>query len=81
MTADRNHHGNPNPEDDHGQTGSLLQGARGHPTSRKGSNELEANLRRMTCLRLWEKSWTVRCEELVMELVTEEVDQVYTTRE
>ena len=76
-TAGRNHYGDPNPEEDRGQTGSLLQGARGHPNSRKGSNELEANLRRMACLMLWEKSWTVCCEEMVMESVTEEVDQVY----
>jgi hypothetical protein len=47
------------------------------PTGREESNELEADLRRMGCLRLWEKSWRVRCEEMVRELVTGEVDQVY----
>jgi hypothetical protein len=31
----------------------------------------------MGCLELWEKSWRVRCEEMVRELVIGEVDQVY----
>ena len=31
----------------------------------------------MGCLGLWEKSWIVCCKEMVRELVTEEVDQVY----
>ena len=47
------------------------------PTSREESNEMEADLRRMGCLGLLEKSWRVRCEEMVRELVTGEVDQVY----
>jgi hypothetical protein len=47
------------------------------PASREESNELEADLRRMGYLGLWEKSWRVRCEEMVRELVTGEVNQVY----
>jgi hypothetical protein len=47
------------------------------PTGREESNELEADLRRMGCLGLWKKSWRVRCEEMVRELVTREVDHVY----
>jgi hypothetical protein len=47
------------------------------PTGRKESKELEADLRRMGCLMLLEKSWRVRCEEMVRELVTGEVNQVY----
>jgi hypothetical protein len=47
------------------------------PTGREESNELEADLRRMGCLGLREKSWRVRCEEMVRELVTGKVNQVY----
>ena len=43
------------------------------PIGREESNELEADLRRMGCLGLWKKSWTVRCEEMVRKLV----NQVY----
>jgi hypothetical protein len=49
------------------------------PTSREESNGLDADFRRMGCLGLWEKSWRVRCEEMVRELVTGEVDQVYSS--
>jgi hypothetical protein len=47
------------------------------PTDREENNELEADLRRMGCLGLWEKSWRVRSEDMVRELVTREVDRVY----
>jgi hypothetical protein len=47
------------------------------PTGREESNELEADLGRMGCFGLLEKSWRVRCEEIVRELVTGEVDHVY----
>jgi hypothetical protein len=47
------------------------------PTDREENNELEADLRRMGCLGLWEKSWRVRSEDMVRELVTGEVDRVY----
>ena len=47
------------------------------PTDREENNELEADLRRMGCHRLWEKSWRVRSEDMVRELVTREVDRVY----
>jgi hypothetical protein len=47
------------------------------PTDCEESNELEADLRRMSCLGLWEKSWRVRSEDMVKELVTGEVDRVY----
>jgi hypothetical protein len=52
------------------------------PTGQEEINELEADLRRMGCLGLWEKSWRVRCEEMVRELVTGEMNHVYasTTR-
>lgn len=47
------------------------------PTDREESNELEADLKRMGCHGLWEKSWRVRSEDMVRELVTGEVDRVY----
>ena len=47
------------------------------PTDREKSNELEVDLRRMGCLELWKKSWRVRNEDMVRELVTGEVDHVY----
>ena len=47
------------------------------PTDRKESNKLEADLRRMGCLGLWEKSWRVRSENMVRQLVTGEVDRIY----
>ena len=47
------------------------------PIDTEESNELEVDLRRMGCLGLWEKSWRVRNEDMVTELVTGEVDQVY----
>ena len=47
------------------------------PTDCEENNELEADLRRMDCLRLWEKSWRMRSEDMVRELVTREVDRVY----
>ena len=47
------------------------------PTDREESNKLEADLRCMGCLGLWKKSWRVRTEDMVRELVTEEVDHVY----
>jgi hypothetical protein len=47
------------------------------PTDREESNELEADLRRMGCHGLWEKSWRVRSENMLRELVTGEVDRVY----
>jgi hypothetical protein len=47
------------------------------PTHCEVSNELEADLRRMGCLGLWEKSWRMRSENMVRELVTGEVDHVY----
>ena len=43
----------------------------------KKSNELEADLRRIGCLGLWQKSWRVRSEDMVRELVTGEVDRIY----
>ena len=49
------------------------------PTDREEGNELEEDLRRMGFLGLWEKSWSVRCKEMVKELVTGEMDQVYTS--
>ena len=52
------------------------------PTDREENNELEADLRRMGCLGWWERSWRMRSEDMVRELVTGEVDHVYasTTR-
>ena len=47
------------------------------PTDRDKSNMLEVDLRLMSCLGLWEKSWRVRSEDMVRELVTGEVDHVY----
>ena len=47
------------------------------PTDREESNELESDLRRMGCLGLWEKSWRVRSEDMVKELVTGGVDRIY----
>ena len=47
------------------------------PTDREESNELEADFRRMDCLRLWEKSWRVRSEDMVRKLVTGGVDRIY----
>ena len=47
------------------------------PTDREESNELESDLRRMGCLGLWEKSWRVRSEDMVRELVTGGVDRIY----
>ena len=47
------------------------------PTDREENNELEADLKRMGCHGLWEKSWRVRSEDMVRELVTGEVDRVY----
>ena len=47
------------------------------PTDREESNELEANLRRMGCFGLWEKSWRLQSEDMVRELVTGELDRVY----
>ena len=47
------------------------------PTDREESNELEADLRRMGCLRLWEKSWRVRSDDMVREMVTGEANRVY----
>ena len=49
------------------------------PTDREESNELEADLRRMSCLGLWEKFWRVQSEDIVRELVTGEVDHVYSS--
>ena len=49
------------------------------PTDREESNELETDLRRMGYLGLWEKSWRVRSEDMVRELVTGEVDHIYTS--
>jgi hypothetical protein len=46
-------------------------------TGREDSKELEADLRRMGCLGLLEKSWRVRREKMVRELVIGEVDHVY----
>ena len=47
------------------------------PTDREENNELEAYLRSMGCLGLWEKSWRVRSEDMVRGLVTGEVDRIY----
>ena len=47
------------------------------PIDREESNELEVDLMCMGCLGLWEKSWRVRNEDMVTELVTGEFDQVY----
>ena len=47
------------------------------PTDREESNELEADLRRIGCLSLWEKSWRVRREDMVRELITGEVDHIF----
>jgi hypothetical protein len=47
------------------------------PTDHEENNELEADLRRMGCLGLWEKSWRVQSEDMMRELVTGEVDRVY----
>ena len=47
------------------------------PTSREESKELEVDLRRMGCVGLLKKSWRVRREEMVRELVPGEIDQVY----
>jgi hypothetical protein len=44
------------------------------PTDREESNELEADLRRMGCIGLWEKSWRVRSEDMMRKLVTGEVE-------
>ena len=49
------------------------------PTDCEESNELGADLRHMGCLGLWEKSWRLRREDMVRELVTGEVDRVYTS--
>jgi hypothetical protein len=47
------------------------------PTNCEESNKLEADLRRMGCLGLWEKYWRVRSEDMVRKLVTGEVDRIY----
>ena len=47
------------------------------PTGREEDKELGADLRRMGCLGLLEKSWRVRREEMVRELVTGEANHVY----
>jgi hypothetical protein len=47
------------------------------PTDREERNELEAELRRMSFHGLWEKSWRLRSEDMVRELVTGEVDRDY----
>ena len=47
------------------------------PTDPEESNESDADLRRRGCLGLWEKSWRVRSEDMVRELVTREVDRIY----
>ena len=47
------------------------------PTNRGESNELEADLRRMGCLRLGEKFWRVQSEDMVRKPVTGKVDHVY----
>ena len=47
------------------------------PTDREKSNELEADLRRMGCHRLWKKYWRMRSEDMARELVTGEVNRVY----
>ena len=47
------------------------------PTDREENNKLEADLRRMGCHGLWEKSWRVRSEDMVRELVIGKVDRVY----
>ena len=47
------------------------------PTDHKENNELETDLRRMSCLGLWKKSWRVRSEDMVRKLVTTEVDRIY----
>ena len=46
-------------------------------TGRKESIELEADLRHMGCLKLVEKSWRVRYEEMMKELINWEVNQIY----
>ena len=57
MQQGRNHHDHTNSETDCGKTSSP-------PTDREESNELEADLRRMGCLGLWEKSSRVRSEDV-----------------
>ena len=49
------------------------------PTTQEEGKELEVDLRRMGCFGLLEKYWKMQCEEMVRELVTGEVDQVYTS--
>jgi hypothetical protein len=49
------------------------------PTGREEDKELEANLRRIRCLELLGKSWRVRSEEMVRELVTREVNHIYSS--
>lgn len=46
-------------------------------TVQEEGKELEEILRHMGCLGILEKSWRVRHEEMVRELVTEEVNQTY----
>jgi len=76
-TAGRNNHGDPILEKDLGQTGSPPQAHVFISIGQEESKELEADMRRMGCLGLLEKSWRVRREEMVRKLVTGEVDQVY----
>jgi hypothetical protein len=48
-------------------------------TVQEEGKELEEILRRMGCLGILEKSWRVRHEEMVREVVTEEVNQTYSS--
>ena len=52
--AGRNHHGDPNPEENRKQAGNLRKGHVVTPTGREENNELKADLRRISCLGLWE---------------------------
>ena len=47
------------------------------PTARDEDKELEADLRHTRCFGLLEKSWRVRCEKMVRDLVTENMNQIH----
>ena len=77
LRAGCNHHGHPNSDRIAEEQVALRKVHVVTPMDREESNKLEADLRRMGYLRLWEKSWRVRSKDMVRELVTEEVDRIY----
>jgi hypothetical protein len=75
--SSHNNHSDPILEEDLGQADSPSQSIFFYTHWPRGGKELEADMRRMGCLGLLEKSWRVQREEMVRELVTKERNHVY----